>query len=79
MWNLLNCYLSGRHEFGVSCEPGAIFLRCVYCGRRSPGWALDAKPQTPPAVPHTQSSATSESASAVGGIPPFDRADAATR
>jgi hypothetical protein len=43
MWNWLNCYLSGRHEFGVSCAPGTIFLRCVHCGRRSPGWAVDAK------------------------------------
>jgi hypothetical protein len=40
MWNLLNCYLSGRHDFGVSCEPGTIFLRCMHCGKRSSGWAL---------------------------------------
>jgi len=42
MWNLFNCYLSGRHEFGVWCEPGTIFLRCVHCGKRSPGWSIDA-------------------------------------
>jgi hypothetical protein len=24
----------------VSCEPGAIFLKCDHCGRRSNGWAL---------------------------------------
>lgn len=47
MWNWVNCYLSGRHEFGVWCEPGAIFLRCVHCDKRSPGWSLDAK-QRPP-------------------------------
>jgi hypothetical protein len=41
MWNLFNCYLSGRHEFSTWCEPGTIFLRCLHCGRRSPGWALD--------------------------------------
>lgn len=40
MWKLLNCYLSGRHDFSVSCEPGAIFLRCINCGKRSPGWEL---------------------------------------
>jgi hypothetical protein len=40
MWNWLNCYLSGRHDFGVGCEPGAIFLRCIHCGKRSNGWAL---------------------------------------
>ena len=46
MWNLLNCYLSGRHDFGMWCEPGAIFLRCVHCGTRSSGWSMDAKPVT---------------------------------
>jgi hypothetical protein len=38
MWDWFNCYLSGRHEYGVSCEPGTIFLRCMHCGRRSSGW-----------------------------------------
>jgi hypothetical protein len=43
MWNWFNCYLSGRHEYGPWCEPGSIFLRCMHCGRRSSGWAIDAK------------------------------------
>ena len=46
MWNWFNCYLSGRHEYGMWCEPGAIFLRCVHCGRRSSGWAVEGKPNT---------------------------------
>ena len=58
MWNWFNCYLSGRHDFGVWCEPGAIFLRCVHCGRRSSGWSIDARAQTPPSMPTaTKSSA----------------------
>jgi hypothetical protein len=40
MWNWLNCYLSGRHDFGVSCHSGSIFLRCIHCGKRSNGWAV---------------------------------------
>ncbi len=40
MWNWFNCYLSGRHDYGVWCEPGAVFLRCVHCGKRSAGWSL---------------------------------------
>jgi hypothetical protein len=43
MWNRLKCYLSGHHEYGVWCEPGAIFLRCVHCGQRSSGWAVESK------------------------------------
>lgn len=42
MWNLFNCYLSGRHDFGMWCEPGAIFLRCMHCGKRSSGWEVAA-------------------------------------
>jgi hypothetical protein len=44
MWNWFNCYLSGRHEFGMWCERGAIFLRCVHCGRRSSGWDVNSRP-----------------------------------
>ena len=36
MWNWFSCYLSGRHSFGVSCEPGAIFLKCSQCGHGRP-------------------------------------------
>ena len=43
MWNLFNCYISGRHDYGMWCEPGAIFLRCVHCGKRSSGWEVSAK------------------------------------
>jgi hypothetical protein len=55
MWNWFNCYLSGRHEFGVWCEPGAVFLRCLHCGRRSSGWALEGRPissRSPSPVTH---------------------------
>lgn len=50
MWNWFNCYLSGRHEYGPWCEPGSIFLRCVHCGRRSPGWAIGPEPRTAPKI-----------------------------
>jgi len=46
MWNLFNCYLSGRHDYGMWCEPGVMFLRCVHCGKRSSGWEVTAKPAT---------------------------------
>ena len=51
MWKWFNCYLSGRHNFGISCEPGAIFLKCLQCGRRSPGWSVDQKTQPPAGRP----------------------------
>jgi hypothetical protein len=48
MWNWFNCYLSGRHDYGMWCEPGTIFLRCVHCGRRSSGWAVNGQPVSAP-------------------------------
>jgi hypothetical protein len=43
MWSLLNCYLTGRHDFGVTCASGSVFLRCLHCGKRSNGWAVREK------------------------------------
>ena len=43
MWKWFNCYLSGRHDFGMWCEGGAIFLRCPHCGKRSGGFSIDAR------------------------------------
>jgi hypothetical protein len=43
MWRILRCYLSGQHDYGVGCEPGTIFLKCIHCGRRSSGWMLEQK------------------------------------
>ena len=45
MWNWLNCYLSGNHDFGVSCGSGSMFLRCIHCGKRSNGWSVHNEPQ----------------------------------
>jgi hypothetical protein len=47
MWDLFNCYLSGRHNYGMWCEPGNIFLRCLHCGKRSSGWSIEPKMQAP--------------------------------
>jgi hypothetical protein len=74
MWNWFNCYLSGRHEYAPWCEPGTIFLRCMHCGRRSSGWAIDAKPHahhTTPAV--TRHVPPTLSAAANKRVLPFDR------
>jgi len=54
MWNWFNCYLSGRHEYGKWCEPGAIFLRCVHCGKRSAGWSLGPPAHAPAPRPSSE-------------------------
>lgn len=51
MWKWLNCYLSGQHDFGVTCADGAIFLSCIHCGRRSNGWALQRRDRVLADVP----------------------------
>jgi hypothetical protein len=71
MWNLFSCYLSGRHDFGMWCEPGAIFLRCVHCGKRSSGWTVAPKPvaavQRAMVAPVRRSAATVAPAAVVSG------------
>jgi uncharacterized C2H2 Zn-finger protein len=41
MWSWIYCYVTG-HDYSVSCDGGAMFLRCVVCGRRSQGWIVHA-------------------------------------
>jgi hypothetical protein len=74
MFNWLNCYLSGRHEFGVKCEPGAIFLYCLHCGRRSSGWSLDEKAQPVPVPSRATSTPSVVTVTPPGRVLPFGRA-----
>ena len=73
MWNLINCFLSGRHDYGMWCESGAMFLRCVHCGKRSPGWSMEAKFHITAPRPAV---AARTPAAAPGRVIPFDRAAA---
>ena len=74
MWNWFNCYLSGRHDYGMWCEPGAIFLRCMHCGRRSPGWSVHAKSSDASASAAEVTTATTVPAAARSAqVLPFDR------
>ena len=68
MWTWFSCYLSGRHEFGMWCERGAIFLRCVHCGRRSSGWDVNTKPHA-----HTHAASPAVMNAAKARVVPFDR------
>jgi hypothetical protein len=72
MWNLINCYLSGRHDYGMWCEPGAMFLRCVHCGKRSSGWAVEPKFHQSAPRPPVATRAVPPPARVI----PFDRAAA---
>jgi hypothetical protein len=75
MWNLFNCYLAGRHDYGMWCESGQIFLRCAHCGKRSAGWSVTTKE-----VPATAAAATSRApivaTSPAARVVPFPRAAA---
>lgn len=77
MWKWFNCYLSGRHDYGMSCEPGAIFLRCMHCGKRSTGWTVDPRHAQPPAAPARSPAALVVSAAkSAARVLPFERATA---
>jgi hypothetical protein len=41
MWHWIRCYVTG-HDYGVCCNHGRMFLRCIVCGRRSEGWVVHA-------------------------------------
>lgn len=69
MWEVIHCYLSGRHDYGIWCESGEMFLRCVHCGKRSSGWAVEAKfHRTAPLV-----TATPRPAAVSAHVIPFGR------
>lgn len=74
MWNWFKCYLSGRHDFGAWCEPGTIFLRCVHCGKRSSGWALDARAIPALAASHAAATPPAAANAPVSRVAPFPRA-----
>jgi hypothetical protein len=86
MWDLIHCYLSGRHDYGMWCESGQMFLRCVHCGKRSSGWAVEEKfqrPATRPAVVTRAAIAARPGVAAIAPpvvvsakVIPFDRAAA---
>jgi hypothetical protein len=39
MWSWIVCYVMG-HDYSVSCDSGAMFLKCIACGHRSHGWTV---------------------------------------
>jgi|WetSurMetagenome_2_1015567.scaffolds.fasta_scaffold812939_1 hypothetical protein len=53
MWDWLNCVVLFRHQYGIRCEEGAIFLECTRCGHRSHGWDVEGHGSThqPATVP----------------------------
>jgi hypothetical protein len=73
IWNLFNCYLSRRHDYGMWCEDGRVFLRCPHCGKRTIGWAVTEKAAT--AVPTPKPLAPAAVAPATTArVVPFTRA-----
>jgi hypothetical protein len=62
------CQFSGGHEYAVSCEPGAVYLRCTHCGKRSSGWNLRAVPALPDVQPRI-ASVTPGLRTLTGGLP----------
>jgi hypothetical protein len=80
MWNWFNCRVSGRHDFAMSSESGAVFLCCAHCGRRSSGWSVETTARKPVAdatraksEPHVTSAPVLSMAAPAVRILPFTR------
>ena len=43
MWDWLNCVVLFRHQYGIRCEDGSVFLQCTRCGHRSHGWDVEGR------------------------------------
>ncbi|HMD34993.1 MAG TPA: hypothetical protein VKH42_08500 [Vicinamibacterales bacterium] len=71
MLKSIACYLSGRHQYGVSCRSGAIYLECAHCGKRSSGWSIELKTQLGAAKAATP---MTKSRGKPSRVLPFDRA-----
>jgi hypothetical protein len=56
MWNWFSCYLSGRHDYGIWCKSGAIYLRCMHCGKRTTGITVEARVAEQAAAPAPRAS-----------------------
>jgi len=70
MWKAIAFYLSGRHEYGISCGSGAVYLQCAHCGKRSSGWEIEPKPNVGP----TRLTVAKPVGKAPSRVLPFDRA-----
>jgi hypothetical protein len=59
MWSWISCYVTG-HDYSICCDHGAMFLKCLVCGRRSQGWVVHGhahdEHETPHAHAHTAAS-----------------------
>lgn len=43
MWTLVRRLFCLNHDYGITAEPGTIFMRCRRCGHRTTGWHVDAE------------------------------------
>lgn len=80
IWNWLKCRVWRRHEQKVLCGPDGLFLQCVRCGARSPGWVIDRK--AVPSAPVARAVGHSTRAQTPAEPPrviPFDRTSGARR
>ena len=43
MRNPFKCRFFRDHDYEMRREPGAVYLECRHCGRRSTGWSFDER------------------------------------
>jgi hypothetical protein len=45
-WDILHCYVLGRHDAVFARDTHGLYLRCPTCGRRTQGWSHDPWPDS---------------------------------
>ena len=81
MWNWFRCRVWRRHENKIHCGPEGLFLQCVRCGSRSPGWLIDRKlaPSAQAAPPRGAVAPRAQPSGEASRVIPFNRTSGARR
>jgi hypothetical protein len=66
MWLFLRRLFCFHHDYGITAEPGSIFMRCRKCGHRTAGWNIDVNEVITRTTPPRQTDENQQTSPALG-------------